>query len=433
MGKITKDNAINQKQGRACRVAYSLNNMQPVECTIISDQPFFYMDEEILIEDDEGILCDEFEISAEFDAELKALRSKIDSYDRFSLEFSQPRDKALQDFITQSAFLGQACSDEQSIIDEQRVIINKSRYALGLLNFAEQHNVELKISSHVDSVYYDRDGSQILINPQLEKVSCTFGLVRALRQHWQHRHGTLVHPLSFHPDHAILVNRAQLADLSVAIIRSAWELKLADDKEFWAKIENSDLSDLGRAFAREALIDFRTLNNGKASAAVFETWFLSERCSHQDKLLIQKMLSDYKGYTFNHIETSKLVSIDLICALGEQPFGKNYLASYAQMILNDPVFIDVRDRSNANFLWFIKFERSFNEVEQELQTSSSDQVSDQKRDVHHAFFNQDEKVTERSGTNLTKGQENEEDTRYDTNVIEINFAAHRSEPEQQKS
>jgi hypothetical protein len=55
-------------------------------------------------------------------------------------------------------------------------------------------------------------------------------------------------------------------------------------------------------------------------------------------------------------------------ALGEQPFGKNYLAPYAQMIIEDPVFTEVRDRSNANFLWFIKFERSFRETEQALQS-----------------------------------------------------------------
>ena len=31
----------------------------------------------------------------------------------------------------------------------------------------------------------------------------------------------------------------------------------------------------------------------------------------------------------------------------------------------------MRDRANANFLWFIKFERSFRETEQELQNSKA--------------------------------------------------------------
>lgn len=427
MGNSTK-NTVKQKQTRACRVAYSLNNEQPVECTIISDQPFFYMDDVNEFEE-EGFLCDEFEANPALEAEMAELRQKIDSYDRFSLEFSQPRDKAIQDFITQTSRLGQSNIEENEIIAEQRAIISNSRYAEELLNFADDHNVALKISNHVDGVFYDRDGSQILINANIEKVKCTFGIIRALRMHWQHRQGTLVHPLSFHPDHAILVNRAQIADLSIAVIRSAWELKLSDNKEFWAEIEHSDMADLGRAFAREALSDFRTLNSGKASAAVFETWFLSERCAYHDKILIQKMLSDYKGYAFDHAETSKLVSIDLICQLGEQPFGKNYLAAYAQMILNDPVFTDVRDRSNANFLWFIKFERSFVEVEQELQTSELDQ----KRDVHHAFFNQDDKTAQRSETNSASGQNLSEDTRHDINVIKIDFATNRSEQSEHKS
>jgi len=51
------------------------------------------------------------------------------------------------------------------------------------------------------------------------------------------------------------------------------------------------------------------------------------------------------------------------------PFGKNYLAEHAVTIMDDAIFTEVRDRSNANFLWFIKFERSFRETEQELQTS----------------------------------------------------------------
>ncbi|MAZ76498.1 MAG: hypothetical protein CMH31_04260 [Micavibrio sp.] len=430
MGNSTK-NTIKQKQTRACRVAYSLNNAQPVECTIISDQPFFYMDDVNEFEE-EGFLCDEFEVNPALEAEMAELRQKIESYDRFSLEFSQPRDKAIQDFITQTSHLGQDDIEANEIIAEQRTILSNSRYAEELLVFAENNGVSLKISNHVDGVFYDRDGSQILINANIEKVKCTFGLIHALRMHWQHRQGTLVHPLSFHPDHAILVNRAQIADLCIAVIRSAWELKLSDSKEFWAEIEHSDMADLGRAFAREALSDFRTLNSGKASAAVFETWFLSERPAYHDKILIQKMLSDYKGYAFDHAETSKLVSIDLICQLGEQPFGKNYLAAYAQMILNDPIFTDVRDRSNANFLWFIKFERSFAEVEQELQTSEADQ----KRDVHHAFFNndqQDDKTAQRSETNPASGQNLSEDTRHDINVIKIDFAAHQSEQSEHKS
>jgi hypothetical protein len=35
------------------------------------------------------------------------------------------------------------------------------------------------------------------------------------------------------------------------------------------------------------------------------------------------------------------------------------------------VFSEVRDRSNANFLWFVKFESAFSQAEQELQSGES--------------------------------------------------------------
>jgi hypothetical protein len=191
---------------------------------------------------------------------------------------------------------------------------------------------------------------------------------RELRRHWQHRHGALIHPLLFHPDNAIVVNRAQAADLSVAMIRLAWELQLSGNGEAWERLENSSMADLTRSFAREAYLDFRTLNSGQAAAAVFESWFLSERCRLEDKKLIKQMLSDYKGYVFDKEEGQKSITPSLISALGEMPHGKNYLSPHAGTILQDPVFLEVRDRSNANFLWFIKFERSFRETEEALQS-----------------------------------------------------------------
>jgi hypothetical protein len=51
------------------------------------------------------------------------------------------------------------------------------------------------------------------------------------------------------------------------------------------------------------------------------------------------------------------------------PSGKNYLSKLVSQITEDPLYAEVRDRSNANFLWFIKFERSFRDSEQNLQKS----------------------------------------------------------------
>lgn len=72
----------------------------------------------------------------------------------------------------------------------------------------------------------------------------------------------MIHPLTFHPDQAILINRAQEADLAIAMVRVGWELQLAGEKGVWDHIENSGLSDLGRALRVKPLRDFRSLASG---------------------------------------------------------------------------------------------------------------------------------------------------------------------------
>jgi hypothetical protein len=159
------------------------------------------------------------------------------------------------------------------------------------------------------------------------------------------------------------------------------------------RLENSAMEDLARALAREAYLDFRTLNTGSAAAAVFEAWFLSDRCRLEDRALIQTMLSDYQGYVFENEQASRSITGDLLVALGSQPVGKNYLTPVMNSLLSDPLFTEVRDRSNANFLWFIKFERSFRDAEQELQTSHPIQgpldlagsINDKKMDGDNAY------------------------------------------------
>lgn len=408
MGKKTDNTPESKDIGyrRSCRMAYSIGNYQPVLCTIISDQPLFYFEEEIY-EDDDDILMDE-ELLA-LDRDIQALKKKVEAYDRMSLEFSQPADTRIQEFMADSNLIGErhihTVSDTEDFLDELR----KSRMAQALMADAESHNVSIRFSHEVFDAMYDRNSHEIVINGNLPRADQLLLAARELRRHWQFRQGVMINPLKFQPDQAILVNRAQLADLNVFMIRIAWELQLSGVKAAWHRVENSALSDLGRTFAREAYVDFRTLNNGNASSGVFETWFLSERCRAADKIIIQKMLADYEGLVFDMEQVSKSVSMELISNLGSVPFGKNYLAPYAQLIMSDPIFTDVRDRSNANFLWFIKFEKSFRETEQELQGEESNL----KPDV-------------RSGI-----QTKDKDTRHDTENAVISLPIHRQDDEEQ--
>ena len=391
-----------------CRVAYTLNNEQPVACTIIGEQPLFYMDYEEAVDDSHGVF-DTSLVDTEFDAatfsysdddffteedlhmlknEMNNLKDQIKSYETFSSEFIES-DNAVMERFQENIF---SCIQKQPIIHTQKIksvieILAQSRLAQSYIDFAESNNVVISFSSQVEQAEYNRKSKTIFINPDQDEANLVLSLVAELRCHWQHANGALIDPLMFHPDQAILVNRAQTADLTIAIVRIAWELQLSGYKAGWERLENSSMADLARAFAREAFLDFRTINNGEAAAAVFEAWFLSERCRSQDKALIQNMLADTQGFVFGLDEVSKNVTPDLIAALGTMPYGKNYLSSHVETIINDAIFTNVRDRSNANFLWFIKFERTFHETEQALQSDKEQSAFDIHQDAQKNISN----------------------------------------------
>lgn len=306
------------------------------------------------------------------ESEISRLKEQIESYERAAPEFSHNTETRVEEILENGISITQPAETpkKENLLEQLYGVLSQSRVAEAYLAFAREYKVEIRFTSQVEKAFYDRRAGLILLNPDNDIADLTLLCARELRRHWQHRQGVLIHPLTFQPDQAVLVNRAQIADLTVSMIRCAWELQLSGAKEAWERIENSPMADLGRAFAREAYLDFRTINNGIASAAVFETWFLSERCQQEDKKLIQQMLADYQGYVFESEEAGQPVTPGLISGLGSVPYGKNYLAEHAHIIMGDPIFTDVRDRSNANFLWFIKFERSFKDAEQELQTES---------------------------------------------------------------
>ncbi len=349
---------------RVCRVAYTLNHSQPILCTIIDDTPLFYFDEDPC---DDEMDIGQFEGTA-LEREIQLLKEEIATYDRYALFSKKDEEKRLQEFSENFTSIENFHTGETSEdINPLLSILEKSRLASAFLELAEKHKITIKKSRQVEDVFYDRRAGTILLNPEMSEEDQILLLSRELRRHWQHRQGALINPLLFHPDNAILVNRLQEADLSASMIRIAWELQLSGNRAIWDRIEDSPMSDLARAYVREANQDFRTINNGTASAAVFEAWFLSERCRQQDKKLVQAMLADYNGYVFEDIQSSRTLTAELISGLGSMPYGKNYLSVHANIIMNDPIFTEVRDRSNANFLWFIKFERSFKETEHELQ------------------------------------------------------------------
>lgn len=367
-GNVTE--LLRLRPAAVCRVAYTIGNTQPVQCTIIGDEPLFFMDFDEDFADDAS-----FEDTFEFDAierGIAELQEKILHMEHIAGSFDSDAGTIMQSFLEDAALLTRPGNEmAEPAIEDLKITLRQSRMGAALLDFALRYKAKIAYSRETATAIYDRNANTIFINPDRHGSEQILLAARELRRLWQHRNGALLHPLLFHPDQAILVNRAQIADLSVGMVRIAWELQLAGSNEAWNCLESSSMADLAGAFARESALDFRTLNNGMAASAVFETWFLSDRCRHEDRRLIQQMLADYHGYVFEPGQPSKNVGTELIYALGSMPFGKNYLAPFVSTITNDAIFTEVRDRSNANFLWFIKFERSFRETEQGLQSDPS--------------------------------------------------------------
>ncbi len=340
------------------RIAYTLNNKQPVICSIVGDEPLFYMDHEYSDDTDMSQIIEGLEqFTGHVDAATRLSAASIATARSSEDLFCASSDDMLGDQIAQYISAQDAVA-----------LVHKSAYGRALLEAAQETGTRIIDSVQTDSVFYDRHAGLILVHPSLDMAEKILLIARELRRAWQHRAGALVNPLLFHPDHAILVNRILTADLSISMVRVAWDLHLQAIQAPWIRLEASSMADLASGFSRIALADFRSLNNGDAFWSCFEAWFLSDRCRKCDRQIIQQMLADYSGYVFGGSEeTSRMLTTQIMAALGSQPLGKNYLSGQVGRILDDQIFTDVRDRANANFLWFIKFEQSFRAAEQELQ------------------------------------------------------------------
>lgn len=400
------------------KVAYTLNSTQPVRSTLIGEEPIFFMDHSDPIEE-EGLF--DMALLESLTSELGDLQKKVAGYEALSRGYQRDASYTADLFASEMDMFGAEIEEQTTpSLDAFLEKAAQSRILKTLLDFAEKQNVSIAWSTQAETADYDRKNGVIFINPNIEEASQILLLGAQLRQVWQHKNGVAVDPMAFYPDHGILINRLQAADLSLFMIRAAWELQLANEKSVWELVENSALSDLGRAFAREVTHDFRTLNNGRAGLSVIESWFLSERCRKHDRNFIQRMLAGAPEGGFNSSEElSRQATLALICKLGDTPYGQNYLSGHITTILDDPIFYEVRDRSNANFLWFIKFENSFKEAEDNIQEkqglketlapdSQKDKTSGDEMVYNQASFGEiisfpKEKVSSKNVTHKKKG------------------------------
>lgn len=344
----------------ATRMACHLGERKAsVICNVLGDQPLFYID---YIDEEEADFMDPMSL---LEAEAEHMATDIDTLRRrmARLEGASQHIDAYKKESADVDFDAAVAAFENGVAEttlaDVTTFLETGRLTSSMLSDGRARGLAIIMNAQVDTATYDRDQMTIHINPRLPASVATLAAARALRQAWLHLQGAAIHPLHFAPEEAVLLNRIQQADAVCAVIRAAWELNLGGNKDSWSRLITGSAYDLAVGFAREAIADFRALNNGQASHAAFERWFFSGRCKDVDRKLIQQMLADQHGLVFDNPHVSRMVTNDIIARTGDQPVGKNYLTGLVDIIVSDPLFTEVRDRSNANFLWFIKFERSF--------------------------------------------------------------------------
>ncbi len=251
-------------------------------------------------------------------------------------------------------------------MEELEAILTDSRTGEALLEIKEEKKIDLYFDPQVAMSQYYPDQNVITLNPHRPKQEMVIMLAKELRRAWQYENDVLLNPLSFDPEEAILLNRSQQADTLIVAIRIAWELKLAGKNDIWNFMIASTAADVLRTYEIQASTDFRSLNNGTAARAAYDKWFEGERMKMHDKRIIHQMLLDDKLHTTADVKTDSVLSDDLLMKLGDLPFGKNYLSLNGYRMPTHEDYSAVEDRSNANFLWFIKFERSFQEKERQM-------------------------------------------------------------------
>lgn len=252
-------------------------------------------------------------------------------------------------------------------LDTLKEMLMQSETARGLMTgeMTEKLDIVYDTQTQISQYYASAEKQVIALNPLRPFGDLVNALSRELRRNHQYHQGALVNPLSYEPEEAVHVNRAQVADAFMASVKIAWELKLLGEAQAWNDLAGSPFGDITRTFEIKAQSDFRTLNNGEAARAAYDKFFEGNRTRQYDKRVIHQMLLEETGYIKSR-DSRKKLGMDLFKRLGEMPKGKNYLSMNAKMVPTDSAYAAVEDRSNANFLWFIKFERSFQEKELQL-------------------------------------------------------------------
>lgn len=229
-----------------------------------------------------------------------------------------------------------------------------------------EKRAEIKFDEQTIVSQYYPNQNMIVLNPDRPVAELACLLVKEMRRAWQYETGNLLNPLDFDPDEAILINRAQQADALMMSIRVAWELKLLGQDQMWNFMIGAPFADVTRTYEIHARNDFRSLNDGRAGRAAYDKWFDENRTSIHDKRVIHQMLLEDSGAAEKKRETASRLTDQMIARMADLPGSRNYMSLKGHRSPMHAEYMEVEDRSNANFLWFVKFERNFQEKEAEM-------------------------------------------------------------------
>lgn len=193
-----------------------------------------------------------------------------------------------------------------------------------------------------------RPGRVIALPPSQPAAALIFQLACGLRRLAQPD----LRPLDHEPDEAVLLHRALTFDAACFGIRVAYEMLRSGRAGLWRHLQRHPLyAPPARRYEQAAVKDFRALNDGRAHLQAFNQCF--QGTQQVDRWAIHLMLMD--DYLGSPLRTP--VDRQRLAELGQLPSGASYLAGRVEALLQNGSTIVCRH--NANFLWFIKFERSF--------------------------------------------------------------------------
>lgn len=355
------------RQSGSVRMSYSLGHKQPVLCTIVRNDPYFF-------DIDPEALADEFDASlslegARFDVP-EALQTARTTSDGFITLGDGAEGLPLTDDM--AALCRDALSPAASFdMDNVHDLIAFSSTARALLDQAISDGISVKPDASAETASFDPEARIVRINPSLSLESAALVLMRECRA------AALVSvlPQLANPDRAILINRAMHAELNGIMIQIAWELNLAGHKQAWQLISESAMADQVYAFGGRAAEDFRALRDGRAAIAAFDQWFYSGRTRQADRSLIQALLAASAAENAAEKTFTAMDTINALRSIGDRGIGRNYLLDHVATLLEDGFYGEVRDRSNANFLWFVKFERSYRAAEEIVEGKKASPVA----------------------------------------------------------